>query len=263
MPSTRSDPSPDRLRQARLERGLTQEQVAEKAGLTFNSISRYETGSAHPSQLALNMLSVLYDKPVKWLLGEASEAGVQQQDRAPVAVPEHPPASRAEEGRKLEGLVTEIRAYLRRSHEVQAASQAHKSDDAAWDPVPLREVTPAAGAGAEVFGEEVVGYVPFLRTWLQERLLDPAYSDIVSISGHSMHPTLPDGCHVLVDRKRREPRENHIYVMRTEEGLVVKRLGLDKDGHWEARSDNADWPPVPLRFGAEIIGEVRWSAVTY
>lgn len=263
MPSTRSNPSPDRLRRARLERGLTQEQVAEKAGLTFNSISRYETGSAHPSQLALNMLSVLYDKPVKWLLGQGSDAGVQQQPRVQETVPEPPPAGRADEDQKLEGLVTELRTYLQKRDEVQTAAQAHESDDAAWDPVPLREVTPAAGAGAEVFGEEVVGYVPFLRTWLQERSLDPAYSDIVSISGHSMHPTLPDGSHVLVDRKRREPREDHIYVMRTEEGLVVKRLGLDEDGHWEARSDNADWPPVPLRFGAEIIGEVRWSAVTY
>lgn len=263
MPSTRSNPSPDRLRQARLEKGLTQEHVAEKAGLTFNSISRYETGSAHPSQLALNMLSVLYDKPVRWLLGETSDAEAQQQPRPAVTLPEPPTAAQAGEDQKLEGLVTEIRTYLQRRDQVQAATQAHESDDATWDPVPLREVTPAAGAGAEVFGEEVVGYVPFLRTWLQERSLDPAYSDIVSISGHSMHPTLPDGCHVLVDRKSRTPREGRIYVMRTEEGLVAKRLGLDEDGHWEARSDNADWPPVPLRFGAEIIGEVRWSAVTY
>ena len=70
MPNTPSNASPDRLRQARQESGYTQEQVAERVGLTLNSISRYETGTASPSQVALNMLAVIYDKSVRWLLGE-------------------------------------------------------------------------------------------------------------------------------------------------------------------------------------------------
>ena len=147
--------------------------------------------------------------------------------------------------------------------ETRADYDVDEPGDDLWDPVPLREVAPAAGAGAAIFGEEVVGYVPFLRTWLRERSIDPDHSDVVPVSGGSMHPTLPDGCHILVDRSRTEPHEDHIYVMRTEEGLVVKRLGLDKDGHWEARSDNEDYPPVPLRYGAEIIGEVRWAGRTF
>ena len=53
------------------------------------------------------------------------------------------------------------------------------------------------------------------------------------------------------------------YMMRTEEGLVVKRLGLDEEGRWEIRSDSPDWRITPMSPGTEIIGEVRWSAVTY
>ena len=66
-----------------------------------------------------------------------------------------------------------------------------------------------------------------------------------------------------MDRKRREPHEDRIYVMRTEEGLVVKRLGLDEEDRWELRSDNPDWGAMLMSPEAEIVGEVRWSAVTY
>ena len=78
-----------------------------------------------------------------------------------------------------------------------------------------------------------------------------------------MAPTLPDGCSILVDRKRREPHEGRIYVMRTEEGLVVKRLGKDEKGRWLVVSDNPDWPPAPLLYGTDIIGEVRWMGRTF
>ena len=51
--------------------------------------------------------------------------------------------------------------------------------------------------------------------------------------------------------------------MRTEEGLVVKRLGWDEKGRWELLSDNPDWWSTPMSPDTEIIGEVRWSARTF
>ncbi len=66
MPSRKIKPNPNRLYQAQSEIGLTQEEAAEQAGLTRNSISRYETGSVNPSTLALKMLSTIYNKPVEW-----------------------------------------------------------------------------------------------------------------------------------------------------------------------------------------------------
>ena len=82
MPSTRSNPLPERLRQARSETGLTQEQVAARAGLTYNSISRYENGAAYPSQLALNMLASLYGKPVEWFFGEGDQRQPEPESKA-------------------------------------------------------------------------------------------------------------------------------------------------------------------------------------
>ncbi len=63
-------------------------------------------------------------------------------------------------------------------------------------------------------------------------------------------------CSVLVDRKRGEPHEGRIYVMRTEDGLVVKRVGKDEAGRWQIVSDHPDWEAVPMLYGTEIIGEV-------
>ena len=51
-----------------------------------------------------------------------------------------------------------------------------------WN-LPVREVRPAAGSGADVFGEEIVGYVPFRADWLKERSIDPEQADVVQVSG--------------------------------------------------------------------------------
>ena len=128
----------------------------------------------------------------------------------------------------------------------------------------LDEVAATAGSGAEVYDETVMARVPFRRAWLRRHGINPRYCHIIGVRGDSMEPTLPNGCQVIVDHKRREPHEGLIYVMRTEEGLVVKRLGLDEKGRWEMLSDNStNWEPALLTYGSEIIGEVRWSARTF
>ena len=51
--------------------------------------------------------------------------------------------------------------------------------------------------------------------------------------------------------------------MRTEDGVVVKRLSKDEDGRWQVVSDNPKWETVPMLYDTDIIGEVRWSGRTY
>ena len=142
----------------------------------------------------------------------------------------------------------------------EATEDYHPSDRR---PVEVLEVASAAGGGTPVYDETPVGLLWFRNDWLNRHSIDPKQSHIISVRGDSMEPTLPDGCSILVDRERREPREDRIYVMRTEEGLVVKRLGLDEKGRWEMLSDNSNWEPVLLTYGSEIIGEVRWTARTF
>ena len=76
-----------------------------------------------------------------------------------------------------------------------------------------------------------------------------------------MEPTLPKGSSILVDRARQRPQKGHIYVVRTGDGVVVKRLKR-KDGVWMMTSDNPEPEHSSTRLASEteVIGEVRWMA---
>ena len=128
--------------------------------------------------------------------------------------------------------------------------------------IEVRQLAAAAGGGASVWDETVTGHLAFARDWLERHAIDPAQCTVIGVRGESMEPTLPDGCAILVDRSQRQPQDGHIYVLRTDEGLVVKRLGRGQDGRWQLRSEHADWPPVPMLHTAAVIGAVRWMART-
>jgi len=73
-----------------------------------------------------------------------------------------------------------------------------------------------------------------------------------------MAPTLPDGSTILVDRNRAQLQEGRIFVLQTDDGMMVKRLDRDPGGSWRLISDNPDWAPIPWPVGAKVFGEVRW-----
>ncbi len=99
-------------------------------------------------------------------------------------------------------------------------------------PVEVVELAAAAGGGAEALDETVTGRVWFRRDWLDAHAMDPARCVVIGVRGESMEPTLPNGCSILVDRNRVEPQDGRIYVLRTADGVVVKRLA--QDGDWLA-----------------------------
>ena len=73
--------NPGRLKEARVQTGLTLQQAAEAVGTDLNSIWRYEAGRHRPSGPALHALAKLYGKSVEWFFGEEEE---------PEATPEEP-----------------------------------------------------------------------------------------------------------------------------------------------------------------------------
>ena len=272
MPNSRTEPIPARLRRARMESGLTQEQVGERAGLARNSISRYESGSVFPSQVAMNMLATIYNKPVEWFYGEEEEPqGDSGRVNAPESVDESEPDTpdaivsldevRQDLGMRIDRLESYVRSAVGESRTEYAAG----GESPMRDPVDVNEVAAAAGGGAVVFDETVVGRLWFRRDWLGRHAIDPKQCNIISVNGESMEPILPSGCSILVDRSqgRRRRREGRIFVLRTEDGLVVKRAGKDAEGNWRIESEHPAWPPVPWSDTTEIIGEVRWAARTF
>jgi len=123
------------------------------------------------------------------------------------------------------------------------------------------QLATAAGSGADSIGEVVAGAVSFRRDWLERQGLDASRCVVVAVRAESMEPTLPDGCSILVDPAGRRRREGGVYVLRTDDGIVVKRLGRTNSG-WTLVSDHPSWPDAIWPKGAEIIGRVRWMART-
>ena len=260
-----------KLRQARQEADLTQQRAAELARLEPNTIWRYEAGQREPSASTLETLANAYNKPIEWFFGEENEPVATPVHRG-TAGPESQPAPETPGDNdpldQIRAGIARLEAFLRPHSPGQSFAETlsnhelNRLDPSDRSPVEVLEVASAAGTGTEVYDETPVGLLWFRNDWLQSYSIDPRESHILSVRGESMEPTLPDGCSILVDRNRREPHEDGIYVMRTEEGLVVKRLGLDDRGRWELLSDNPDWEPTVMSYGTDIIGEVRWYAVT-
>ncbi len=130
-------------------------------------------------------------------------------------------------------------------------------------PIVVHRLATAAGSGALDLDESIKTYAWFRSEWLSRKGLVADQCAIISVMGESMDPALPDGCVILIDRNRTRRRSGQIFVVRTEDGLIVKRLGKDEQGNWQLLSDHEDWEPAPWPEDAVIIGEVKWSAVEW
>ena len=260
----------NRLRQARKKAGLTLEKAGDSVGTSANTIWRYEAEQRHPSRLALFALGTLYGKPVEWFFGEGDEEERHGPPEAPDSAeppPEPPDAivSLDEVSRDLGARFDRLESYVRSAVGETRADYDAGGESPIRDPVDVNEVAAAAGGGAVVFDETVVGRLWFRRDWLARHAIDPKQCNVISVHGESMEPILPSGCSILVDRSqgRRRRREGRIFVLRTEDGLVVKRVGRDEEGNWWIESEHPAWPRVPWSDTTEIVGEVRWLGRTF
>ena len=126
--------------------------------------------------------------------------------------------------------------------------------------IPAWDVDAAAGDGALFDEEKAIGWLPFRRKWLDRNGLDASECAIITVREESMEPTVPDGAVILINRAQRPRRVGRVYVLRTDDGLVVKRAGKDEHGRWRLLSDNPASVPVDWPDDAEVIGDVKWTA---
>ena len=119
------------------------------------------------------------------------------------------------------------------------------------------DVRAAAGSGAMVFEEAADLQVAVPRSvlprWVSTRGLI-----CIRAAGDSMEPNLHDGDLILLDRSQIEPVDNHIFVIHTDDGLVVKRVRKTDDG-WQMTSDNPKYKSRPMEEWDRNVGRVAWS----
>ena len=101
--------------------------------------------------------------------------------------------------------------------------------------------------------------IPVSMEWLTQKGINHDSCLFVRFRGESMLPNLPIDCRLLIDRSRRLPVNQRVYLLNSSEGAVVKRLHWDDDLNWLLRSDNPDaGGTVPLDDTMAIIGEMIW-----
>jgi phage repressor protein C with HTH and peptisase S24 domain len=74
----------------------------------------------------------------------------------------------------------------------------------------------------------------------------------------SMAPAIRDGDLVVLDAGRAEPLDGQMFVVRTGEGVLVKRLRRTDD-RWELESDNPAYEPRAVTGRDRILGQVAWA----
>ena len=126
------------------------------------------------------------------------------------------------------------------------------------DVVAVRDVRAAAGWGAAVEAEPVIGHMAFSRRWLQRHRLQPEQCSVIEILGDSMEPLLEDGCWVLVDHGRNALASGRVFAIWTGDGLLVKRAAR-VGGRWRMLSENASYGSLPLPRESRVVGEVKWA----
>lgn len=127
-----------------------------------------------------------------------------------------------------------------------------------------REVSAAAGSGAEPTDAEGRPYFAFDPQWLRHLTRASAEAlSMIRVQGDSMAPTLNDGDDILLDTSDcGQPLRDGIYVLRIEDSLLVKRLAVHPLGKTvTVQSDNPaypDWPDCGLDT-IHCIGRVIWA----
>ena len=229
-----------RLRAARALRGFNQAQLAAKLALTREAISMVEHGKSRLRVDRLAAAARTLDVSTDYLEGLTED-----------------PTPAAELTRALAAATGGVPLDDRR---------VHGASGAADDYVGVYELATVVGGGAGASAERVSGRLKFRGTWLARHGLVARSCRVIAVAGESMEPTLVDGCSILVNHASRRRRLGRIYIVRTEEGLVVQRAGRDPSGAWQLVSDNPDkltWPNRPWPPNAQIVGEVRWTGRTF
>ncbi len=280
---------PGRILLTRKRLGIKGKDVAEALGISPSLYSKIESGKRRLTAENIPVIAKVLGCSIEYLFDKklvASTLDTELRIESPLESTTADNSTSGKTSAKLEAmreeLMTRLTAALQPELEKVISRLAPLADDfldnkALADPamsakgqeqpaaghIEVRKLAAVAGEGAGVLDETVTGYVVFRQDWLTKKGLDAAQCCVIGVRGESMEATLPDGCSILVNCAQRRRWDGRIYVVHTDEGLVVKRAGKDKNGKWQLLSDHPSWKPTPWAQGTEVIGEVRWMGRTF
>lgn len=130
-------------------------------------------------------------------------------------------------------------------------------------PVPVYDIRAAAGTGMIVDDGEPTTYQMFRDQFLRRVSRAPLESlSVIYVSGDSMWDTLHEGDMMLVDRTETRVIKDGIYVLRIDDGLLVKRCSrrLANGGGVLVSSDNPKYPQQLIENPDDlhVVGRAIW-----
>jgi phage repressor protein C with HTH and peptisase S24 domain len=276
-----------RVRELRKYLKLTQEDIAKRLDITQGNYTKYENGQLRFSLENIQKISQIWNVSLNWLINGEGEM-FNELPGGLAAIQKHAKTMAA-----FQGIPDPLRQYndamaaldplaaVRKNNEAIAASQLpdvnnempsfqratvppepddFPSDDFIYVPL-LDDVKASAGAGYLVESETSSRRMAFRKDWVHHRNITGNTLSALHVTGDSMIPTLLDGDIVLIDYSQNKPISDRIFVVRTGNGVVVKRVGELTETRLQLKSDNSAIPPwsIDLSEGENmLIGRVVW-----
>jgi len=222
-----------RLKNLREIDNLTQEQLAEKIGVSTSTIGLYETGARNPSRGSLTKLSTLFDVSMDYLMGKTDTTF----ESKPSAIYE---------------TTTNYGNDIIDKNRVNASSFAN-----------LPVVGTICGGEPILAIQNIEGYFP-----TDKHFLNPGHEYFyLRVKGDSMDREFPDGSLVLIQRQSAVDNGDIAAVLVNGDEATVKRI--DKKGSiitLVPQSHNPKHKPVDIdttKEQVDIIGKVRMAVRQY
>lgn len=110
--------------------------------------------------------------------------------------------------------------------------------------LPMYPERASAGTGVVRIEEMQIGFMSFEERWLRALGANPATSFLLTATGDSMYPTIPDGAVMICDGSRKEVLNGFVYAFVVDGDLIVKRVERLLNGTIDLISDNKERYPV-------------------
>ncbi|MDQ3203066.1 MAG: helix-turn-helix transcriptional regulator [Pseudomonadota bacterium] len=245
----------DRLKAARKKAGLTQVELAERAGIKQASISEIERGLTRSSGHLVRLAQICGVDPV-WL-SEGTKFPTAQWD---AVVSDTQPKYIPPELRSNASILGPIDVW---------DDDTPLDDDEVEIPF-LKEVELSAGSGRTAVQKSSTRKLRFGKVTLRNQGVQPDQAVCVTVHGNSMEPVLPDGSTVGVDMSSTTVKDGKMYAVNHDGQLRVKTLYRIPGGGIRMRSFNIDEHKDEEYTAQElsdknidVLGKVFWSSVLY
>lgn len=264
-------------------------QLARLSGVSESVVRKWKSGSSEPTLSRLKAIAEAGNVSIEWL---ATGAESNNERTSAILGKDDAEHSRKERAQEWSRKVSVAKELVNRSFSnaglhidqhwkdmIAAITEKYGLDAQSIDDIaslvrseaditsefaliPGYRIEVSAGPGSAINDDKPTRYLAFRHKWLRFRHLKPDNLALVFARGDSMEPTIHDNNTVMIDTSQTELVDGSIYVIRTDNHLVVKRVQKLINKGVLLLSDNKEYKEQMLEASEAndlaVIGRVVW-----